>query len=169
MRKEFYATSPPFTIAMLTLMITFFSGLGIALLADPAPASKGLGLFILAFGCWPAIMLFCTLRRLKKNKTRPLIIIDDTGLWHRRFGGPIPWTEIQSVEYWAHPGTGNDDIRVVYRHERHSLPGPSRWRPLNLMGSDGHRLRNSFVCQEIKAYWERNRSASTISTEPSPP
>jgi hypothetical protein len=165
MRKEFYETFPPFAVAGFTLIGTFASVFGIFALTHPAPGSTGLGLLLLAFSMLPAIQVFRALRWRKKNKTRPLIIIDDTGLWHRKLGELIPWSEIQSIEYWAHPGTGASDIRVVYRHERHSLPSSSRWQPLNLMDSDGHRAWNSSVCKEIKACWERNRDASAVSVE----
>ena len=159
MRKEFYETFPPFAVAVFTLIGIVVAGFGILVLMHPEPGSKRLGLLLLAFSLLPPIQVIRALRWRKKNKTLPLIIIDDTGLWHRRFGELIPWSEIQSVEYWARPSIAVEDIRVVFRHERHSL------QPSNLMDSDGHRVWNSSVYKEIKACWERNRDTSAVFAE----
>jgi hypothetical protein len=141
----------------------------ILFLAGP-PKTRGGALGFIPFICFCLFALYRNLRYREKIRTSPpRIIIDDRGLWvwrlgglwNRRFDVLIPWSELQSVKYGPPTAGGDDSIRISFRDERYGLF-------LSLMDSDGHRVPNRLLCKEIEAYWERNRGASTISTEPLP-
>jgi hypothetical protein len=123
---------------------------------------------ILVFGWWPGLAVgavfgvpgivwgFISRRRREKNKTRPVVIIDDAGLWLRSVGELIPWSEVQSLERkYTKDG---DYIVVVYKDQPHSFG-------VCLMDTDGRRWLTKSIYKETKAYWERNRRASSVSDE----
>ena len=86
----------------------------------PAPGLVGglavVTIFVTAFPFWMR----------KRSKTRPLIIIDDDGLWSWRYG-LIPWPEIQTIEWKERRGRIDADIIVVRRHERYMLSRCGLW------------------------------------------
>jgi hypothetical protein len=91
----------------------------------------------------------------RRSKMRPLIIIDDAGLWLRSVGELMPWSEIQSVE-WKNDGR-YINIIVAWRHERYRVEG---WM---MMDGDGKHWGPRRIYKEVRACWEQNRHPSSVS------
>jgi len=154
MRKEFFRWWS-ITIMVLGVPIgIFMTGAGVwRFLGDVRLSAR---VFIVVWtACAASWTIFVTatpwLR--KRSKTRPLLIIDDTGLWLRTVGELMPWSEIQSVD-WVDLGRGGVQTIVVWRHERH----PSHWG--ELMDHDGKHWWPHSIYKEIRERWERCRGAS---------
>jgi len=105
MRKEFFRWWS-ITIMVLGVPIgIFMTGAGVwRFLGDVRLSAR---VFIVVWtACAASWTIFVTatpwLR--KRSKTRPLLIIDDTGLWLRTVGELMPWSEIQSVDWWILEG-----------------------------------------------------------------
>jgi hypothetical protein len=101
----------------------------------------------------------------KRSKTRPLIIIDDAGLWLRRVGELMPWSEIQSVEWRVHnPGSnfgGTRDIVVVWKHEQYSIAHHGRAVGAEFLMDRDDKLWGPYsLYKEINARREQDRAGS---------
>jgi hypothetical protein len=88
----------------------------------------------------------------KRSMMRPLIIIDDTGLWLREVGERMHWSEIQSVECGRRI---QPRCTIVWRHEPIRIVAKG-----NFMDRDGNCLLASSVYSVVKELWERNRAGS---------
>jgi hypothetical protein len=109
--------------------------------------------FVVVF--WVVWMAMAAGQPLLRNwsKARPLIIIDDSGLWLRRYGALMRWSEIQSVEWeWL----GQDArFTIVWTHEPFRLGVR-----MGYMDGDGNLWRPHSIYEMVKAHWKRNRAAS---------
>ena len=88
----------------------------------------------------------------KRSMTRPLIIIDDAGLWLREVGELMRWSEIQSVECGRRI---QPRCTIVWRHEPIRIVAKG-----NFMDRDGKCLLASSVYSVVKELWEQNRTGS---------
>jgi hypothetical protein len=104
-------------------------------------------IFVTAFPFWMR----------KRSKTRPLMIIDDDGLWSWRYG-LMPWSEIQAIEWKERRGRIDADIIVVRRQARYMLSRCGLW----LMDGNGKHWSPRRIYNELTACWERNSSASDV-------
>jgi hypothetical protein len=104
-------------------------------------------IFVTAFPFWMR----------KSSKTRPLIIIDDDGLWSWRYG-LMPWSEIETIGWKERRGRIDADIIVVRGQERYML---SRCG-LSLMDGSGKLWSPRRIYDELTARWLRNSGASDL-------
>jgi hypothetical protein len=86
----------------------------------------------------------------KRSMTRPLIIIDDAGLWLREVGELMRWSEIQSVECGR---LIQPRCTIVWRHKPIRIIAKG-----NFMDCDGNCLLASSVYSAVKELWEQNRA-----------
>jgi hypothetical protein len=126
-------------------------GIGVDLLSNLSSDERTVE-FALFVAC-TAWMLSAISKWKKRNIAPPtLITIDDSGLWLRKIGELMRWSEIQSVKisYW-----GGDACTVVWQHSsnrlhHHAYYGDhvgKMWLPVSVYG-------------EIKSYRERYRTAA---------
>jgi hypothetical protein len=129
-------------------------------LMHPRPSQKswwGLLLFFAVFaacGALFAILGAHILRWRKRYKNRPLVVIDDAGLWLRKVGELMPWSEIQSVKLeFANPDALF--FVIVWRDQRYEFGA-------GLLDRNGVQWWARDIREEIEERWQRNRHASSV-------
>jgi hypothetical protein len=164
------------TVAIVVIPVGAFMtvlGVWVFLVSPPSQNLFGPGFLVVwialvaGFTIWVAVTPWLR----KRSKTRPLIIIDDAGLWLRRVGELMPWSEIQSVEWrvlheWRvhNPGInfgGTRDIVVVWKHEQYSLAYHGHAVGAEFLMDRDDKLWGPYsLYKEIKAHWEQDRAGS---------
>jgi hypothetical protein len=110
---------------------------------------------------WTAVVACSPLWR-KRSKRRPIIVIDDNGLWLRQCNELMHWSEIRSVE-WKDLG---QDARftVVWKHMSVSI---NTRRGILMDGDDKVYLLRS-VYKLIKLRWEQCRDERWYASDAAP-
>jgi hypothetical protein len=88
----------------------------------------------------------------KRSMRRPLIILDDAGLWLREVGELMRWSEIQSVECGR---LIQPRCTIVWRHEPIRIIAKGSY-----MDRDGKCWLASSVYSAVKQRWEQNHAGS---------
>jgi hypothetical protein len=148
-----------------TVFMVFPICVCLSALMHPRPSQKnwwGLLLFFAvaaACGALFAILGAHILRWRKRYKNRPLVVIDDAGLWLRKVGELMPWSEIQSFKLEC-TATNAPTLYfvIVWRDHRYEFGA-------GLLDRNGVQWWARDICEEIEERWQRNRHASSISVD----